>query len=204
MEGWAVFVTALAGLIAAVAGLIQALYPGGIRGLVGHGSTGRDAIPEPPRATASSRLLRTGLRGRDVMQWQRSLNDAGVSSLDWDGIFGRDTAQATKQFQKSHGLVADGIVGPDTRAEMQRLLRERLLGPGSQGSAVAVWQHQLNQIMHAELDEDGLWGPDTRRTTLAFQKLHGLALDGLVGAATRQAMREAITRRREATGRDNG
>lgn len=31
-----------------------------------------------------------------------------------DGIFGNQTVQATKTYQLSHGLVADGIVGPNT------------------------------------------------------------------------------------------
>ena len=32
-----------------------------------------------------------------------------------DGVFGAQTEQAVKRFQKGKGLTADGVVGPDTR-----------------------------------------------------------------------------------------
>jgi peptidoglycan hydrolase-like protein with peptidoglycan-binding domain len=32
-----------------------------------------------------------------------------------DGVFGAETEQAVKRFQKRKGLTADGVVGPDTR-----------------------------------------------------------------------------------------
>lgn len=34
--------------------------------------------------------------------------------IEIDGIFGKDTQKAVKEFQKKHGLVTDGIVGPLT------------------------------------------------------------------------------------------
>lgn len=54
-------------------------------------------------------LLKKGNRGKDVQTLQRSLH-----LLD-DGIFGQLTEDAVKEFQKSHGLKVDGIVGDKTR-----------------------------------------------------------------------------------------
>ena len=56
------------------------------------------------------RTLRKGMRGDDVRQLQRALK------LYEDGIFGKLTEEAVKQFQAKYGLVADGIVGPHTWA----------------------------------------------------------------------------------------
>ncbi len=53
-------------------------------------------------------LLKKGNSGKDVQTIQRALH-----MLD-DGIFGRMTEDAVKEFQKSHGLKVDGIVGDKT------------------------------------------------------------------------------------------
>ena len=52
--------------------------------------------------------IKTGSRGKLVQLWQI------VVGIDADGVFGRNTYNATTAFQKAHGLVADGIVGPKT------------------------------------------------------------------------------------------
>lgn len=52
--------------------------------------------------------LRKGSRGQEVKTLQSLLN------LEEDGIFGRLTEEAVKDYQASHGLTADGVVGPKT------------------------------------------------------------------------------------------
>jgi putative chitinase len=49
-----------------------------------------------------------------VKSWQEFLNKNGFSSGKADGIFGKNTEAATKAFQESNNLKADGIVGPKT------------------------------------------------------------------------------------------
>lgn len=39
-----------------------------------------------------------------------------------DRVFGADTRAATIAFQRSQGLAAEGVVGPDTRRAMQGAL----------------------------------------------------------------------------------
>ena len=53
-------------------------------------------------------LLKLGSRGKDVKELQEFLD------LQADGIFGKGTEAAVRQWQSSNGLVADGIVGPAT------------------------------------------------------------------------------------------
>ena len=54
--------------------------------------------------------IKKGSRGNDVKHLQTYLH------LMADGIFGPLTEEAVKEFQKSHGLVVDGIVGAKTWA----------------------------------------------------------------------------------------
>ena len=53
-------------------------------------------------------LYRVGSRGETVRQVQKALH------LYPDGIFGRLTEEAVKEFQRENGLAVDGIVGPAT------------------------------------------------------------------------------------------
>lgn len=56
--------------------------------------------------------LKRGSRGADVKTLQGKLN------LMQDGIFGPLTEEAVKEFQKSRGLTADGVVGSRTWAAL--------------------------------------------------------------------------------------
>lgn len=56
--------------------------------------------------------LKIGSRGEEVKMLQRKLN------LIDDGIFGKITDEAVRDFQKKYGLTVDGIVGPQTWAIM--------------------------------------------------------------------------------------
>jgi N-acetylmuramoyl-L-alanine amidase len=61
------------------------------------------------------------LRGDDVRALQRRLNALGFDAGREDGILGRETDGAIRDFQRNVGQVADGIVGPDTVAALGRL-----------------------------------------------------------------------------------
>lgn len=61
-------------------------------------------------------MIRIGSRGNAVRRWQKHLRSDGFPNLVLDGIFGGATRAATIQWQRNHGLVPDGIVGPYTWA----------------------------------------------------------------------------------------
>lgn len=67
--------------------------------------------------TVSYPTIRQGAKGDLVTQLQLFLSHLG-STLTCDGIFGNGTASAVRAFQKKHGLVVDGIVGPKTWAKL--------------------------------------------------------------------------------------
>ena len=62
--------------------------------------------------------LKRGSKGDHVLHWQKFLNLNGYFCGNEDGKFGVNTEEAVKAFQISRGLKADGIIGPDTWAEL--------------------------------------------------------------------------------------
>ena len=66
-----------------------------------------------------TRTLRDGSRGDDVKSLQEYLNTKLNLTLVLDGRFGPMTKTVVILFQKTNGLVADGIVGPKTREMMK-------------------------------------------------------------------------------------
>jgi GH24 family phage-related lysozyme (muramidase) len=58
-------------------------------------------------------VLRSGARGENVKKLQRALSRAGFA-VTVDGVFGPATERAVRAVQSAHGLVADGIAGPQT------------------------------------------------------------------------------------------
>jgi peptidoglycan hydrolase-like protein with peptidoglycan-binding domain len=63
--------------------------------------------------TGGSLALKKGSRGEAVRELQKLLTDAGHEAKA-DGVFGKGTEQAVRDFQKDKGLEVDGIVGRDT------------------------------------------------------------------------------------------
>jgi peptidoglycan hydrolase-like protein with peptidoglycan-binding domain len=74
------------------------------------------AKPSDPMADG---VLEKGEKGKAVTELQKALDAAGMrdakgNRLNPDGDFGDRTKEAVANFQRSHGLKADGEVGPDT------------------------------------------------------------------------------------------
>jgi peptidoglycan hydrolase-like protein with peptidoglycan-binding domain len=66
--------------------------------------------------------VRRGSKGEDVRYVQTILYNLGynLGSYGIDGDFGRATEAAVKEFQRDHGLNADGVVGPLTYDELAK------------------------------------------------------------------------------------
>lgn len=65
-----------------------------------------------PAAHADS--LRRGNEGDLVITLQKKLKNWGYYFGSVDGIFGSQTEEAVRYFQRKNGLAVDGVVGPDT------------------------------------------------------------------------------------------
>ncbi len=93
------------------------------------GSSDGGAEPSVTRA-----LLAEGSAGEAVRDLQQNLSALGYP-LAVDGIFGKDTEEAVRAFQRDHGLGADGVVGPRTLAAVGEALPF-----GAGGFWQALWQ----------------------------------------------------------------
>lgn len=63
---------------------------------------------------SSQVLSRLGSRGEEVRKIQQKLKNWGYYSGGIDGIYGTQTQNAVKSFQRKNGLTADGIAGKAT------------------------------------------------------------------------------------------
>ncbi|GEM_PF-7002828 len=59
----------------------------------------------------TKQTLKFGSRGNEVKTLQQMLISHGVNPGKVDGIFGKNTEKAVKEFQTKEGIVVDGIVG---------------------------------------------------------------------------------------------
>lgn len=90
-----------------------------VRALDGNGIEIRRIVVE---GTDDYLVLEFGDRGPAVAVWQQQLNAAIGAQLPTNGVFGASTVEATRNFQRFFGLVADGVVGPQTRELMEYVL----------------------------------------------------------------------------------
>lgn len=74
--------------------------------------------------------LRRGSEGDQVITLQKKLKNWGYYTGSVDGIFGSETEEAVRYFQRKNGLAVDGVVGPDTA----RALGMTLTGGSAQAS----------------------------------------------------------------------
>lgn len=76
--------------------------------------------PEQPETVVEEsvvitmKALRNGSRGMQVLALQFLLDQHGYSAGTPDGIFGANTLNAVKAYQKANGLTVDGICGKNT------------------------------------------------------------------------------------------
>jgi N-acetyl-anhydromuramyl-L-alanine amidase AmpD len=84
--------------------------------------------PPVPVGEYADVLLYRGSEGAQVAELQRRLKFAYAAyagDLEIDGVYGPDTEEAVREFQRrTTGLAVDGVVGPETAAA----LRLRLVG----------------------------------------------------------------------------
>jgi peptidoglycan hydrolase-like protein with peptidoglycan-binding domain len=126
-----------------------------------------------------------------VRSLQYLLNAHGAR-LEVDGVFGRATAAAVREFQRAHGLVVDGVVGEQTWSALVVRVHS-----GSVGQAVKAVQEQsssrhLTPDGAPALEIDGVFGPRTDEWVRQFQTLLATntptPVDGIVGPVTWQAL----------------
>lgn len=144
------------------------------------------------------RLIKKNSSGREVKDVQNRLIAAGFLHVECgeieEGNFGEMTDSAVRAFQQRRGLIADGIVGPNTwksLVEASRSLGGRFLylrEPPFRGDDVLGLQRRLNGLGFYSGKEDGIFSSDTATAVEQFQRNAGLSPDGIVGTKTVDAL----------------
>ncbi len=95
----------------------------------------------------SQALSKYGTRGNEVTQIQTKLKRWGYYTGSIDGIYGTQTLNAVKYFQRKNGLTVDGIAGPKTLAAMG------ITGSSNNSNSANVTSSDLNllaRLIYAE------------------------------------------------------
>ena len=138
--------------------------------------------------------------------------DNRIPVISVDGIYGERTASATSAFQELYGLDVTGVMNEETYAVLYDVYRGYINSlPDSQFIGVArpypgftVTEGQSNEFVTAlqtylnvisqtypeipTVSVDGVFGPATRSSVIAFQNRFGLTPDGIVGLSTWEAI----------------
>jgi len=155
------------------------------------------------------RLFRLNDSGEPVRDIQDRLLALGYQvGSDSRGEFDEATNRAVRAFQRDRGLTADGEVGPETWRYLYEAgyrLGDRLIylkRPMMRGEDVAELQSRLSQLGFDPGRADGIFGRDSERAVLEFQRNRGLTEDGTAGPEVitelRLLVRGAIGAGREA------
>ena len=149
-----------------------------------------------------------GSKGDEVKDAQQLLKDFGYFDGAVDGVFGEDTEEAVRAFQKRNSLSVDGKIGKLTLAKMQsgnvvkkddsttginannvnHLSQNGSMVLGSSGEEVKAMQTLLKTYGYYNGSEDGRYGYLMQAAVMAFQKQNGLTVDGKIGAKTYAAL----------------
>ena len=138
------------------------------------------------------RIYRPGDQGAEILDIQHRLIGAGeiVDPTELIGRYGASTESAVRSFQARRSLPVDGLVGPDTWAQLVEAglrLGDRTLylhAPHYRGDDVRLLQRKLNALGFDAGREDGVFGAATDRAVRDFQRNVADEPDGVVGLHT--------------------
>jgi N-acetylmuramoyl-L-alanine amidase len=144
------------------------------------------------------RLEEPNLRGDDVRDLQSRLNALGFAAGKHDGIYGRGTAGALKDFQRNLGISDDGLVGLETLKAFRRLRLVTRTGQGPRTREREARRASPPGVAGKRLvldpghggDDLGAWGPSGETEAdlvfpLATQLAARLEADGAEVTLTR-------------------
>src|SRR5256885_11389347 len=98
-------------------------------------------------ASGRSTLLHRGSQGSTIVAVQRALR------ITADGVYGSATRRAVVEFQREHGLIVDGIVGPQTLGALGLSSGQdpsSSSGDGTSGSSTGTRSSELEKIAQCE------------------------------------------------------
>lgn len=120
-----------------------------------------------------------------VYSIQYLLEEHGYALQYHDGIYGSEVESTVTQFQQDNGLSVDGVVGPETWNALYVTVWDASNDPWW---ATYGAQHHLRYGQGYSIAVDGYYGPETESAVESFQSNAGIAVDGVIGHDTWQAL----------------
>jgi len=136
------------------------------------------------RNSSVDALSKYGSRAEEVRQIQTKLKRWGYYKGNVDGIYGSQTLEAVKYFQRKNGLTVDGIVGNNTWKYLLTLPPYPTMRQGAKGSYVTLLQRLFESNLIPVGTIDGDFGTRTTNAVKTFQQNNNLTVDGIVGNNT--------------------
>ncbi len=142
--------------------------------------------------------IQKGCSSVSVLKIQQCLNQLSPEfKLKEDGLYGSQTEQGIRHFQKQHGLPDDGIITSLTWDKIITKIKT-LKSPhpiilhspdpiayGSSGLDVKKAQEYLNQILpDQKISANGIFDAKTQGKVIRFQNMAGLNPDGRIDIIT--------------------
>lgn len=152
------------------------------------------------------KTLRLNSKSDDVLLLQQKLKSLNYKIQFADGIFGNETLNAVKEFQKNEKLNIDGIFGAMSWKALETakalvievpkpievipvipVVAMPTLKLGSKGKDVETLQTKLKNLNYT-ITVDGDFGIGTDKVVKLFQKDNNITADGIVGKGTYGAL----------------
>ena len=134
---------------------------------------------------------------QNISDAQNQLTILGLYSGEINNELNNETKAALKEFQRLAGLTVDGILGPNTKAALEKGEDSYIAIGGADVNNVEVItyskevedaQKTLKELNLYNGEIDGINGTRTKSAIKEFQKLAGLSIDGVLGPNTKAAL----------------
>ncbi|WP_298787581.1 peptidoglycan-binding protein [uncultured Marinococcus sp.] len=165
-------------------------------------------------ADSGSTLLKDGVHSKEAQLLKTDLYTLGYLNISEPTThFGPLTAAAVKDFQRDHGLMVDGVAGPNTLAKLREVLKNPpsdeddssddsnsndsdsgLLKDGVDSPAAKAMKEDLYTLGYLDISSpNGKFGPQTEAAVKEFQRDHDLYVDGVAGPKTLAKISEVLS-----------
>ncbi|HZH60403.1 MAG TPA: peptidoglycan-binding protein [Metabacillus sp.] len=131
-----------------------------------------------------SHTFRYGHTGHTVTKIQEKLAKMMLYQGNIDGIFGKKTENAVKQFQQLHHLKADGMIDEKTFSKLVAVTPANNIKFGDQNEQVSAFQTKLKALNYYAGSVDGIFGRLTFASVKEYQKKNNLEVTGKLDAST--------------------
>jgi len=134
---------------------------------------------------------------QNITDAQNQLTILGLYTGEINNELNNETKAALKEFQRLAGLTVDGILGPNTKAALEKGEDSYIDIGGADVNNVEIIiyskeienaQKTLKELSLYTGEIDGINGKSTKFAIKEFQKLAGLTIDGVLGPNTKAAL----------------